>query len=56
MECCEFNPLPLRAAKTGLTILEIFHLQKHFLENISKGNVNQNPQNNSPSNILQTFP
>ena len=28
------NPLTLRAAKRGLTILEIFHLQTHFLENI----------------------
>ena len=29
-----FNPFTLRAAKTGLTILMIFFLQKHFLENI----------------------
>ena len=28
------NPLTLRAAKRGLTILEIFEIQKHFLENI----------------------
>ena len=28
------NPFTLRAAKRGLTILEIFPLQKHFLENI----------------------
>ena len=28
------NPFTLRAAKSGLTILEIFYLQKHFLENI----------------------
>ena len=28
------NPFTLRAAKTGLTILEIFIQQKHFLENI----------------------
>ena len=28
------NPLTLRAAKTGLTNLEIYYLQKHFLENI----------------------
>ena len=29
-----FNPFTLRAAKRGLTILEIFPLQKHFFENI----------------------
>ena len=29
-----FNPLMLRAAKRGLMILNIFYLQKHFLENI----------------------
>ena len=51
-----FNPLTLRAAETGLTILEIFHLQKYFLERISRRNVNQKPQNNCHSNILQTFP
>ena len=28
------NPLTLREAKRGLTILEIFNLQTHFLENI----------------------
>ena len=28
------NPFTLRAAKRGLTILEIFPLQKHFFENI----------------------
>ena len=28
------NPLTLRAAKRGLTILKIFQLQKHFIENI----------------------
>ena len=28
------NPFTLRAAKTGLTILEVFYEQKHFLENI----------------------
>ena len=43
-------------SETGLTILEIFHLQKHFFENISRRKVNQKPQNNSHSNILQTFP
>ena len=31
---CLLNPLSLRAAKTGLTILYIFYLQKHFPENI----------------------
>ena len=29
-----YNPFTLRAAKRGLTILEIFSLQKHFFENI----------------------
>ena len=29
-----FNPFTLRAAKRGLTIFEIFSLQKHFFENI----------------------
>ena len=28
------NPFTLRAAKRGLTIMEIFYLQKHFLETI----------------------
>ena len=28
------NPLTLRAAKRGLTILGIFYSKKHFLENI----------------------
>ena len=28
-----FKPLTLRPAKTGLTNLEIYYLQKHFLEN-----------------------
>ena len=32
--CGDFNTLTLRAAKRGLTILEIFNLQTHFLENI----------------------
>ena len=32
MQC--FNPFTLRAAETSLMILEIFFLQKHFLENI----------------------
>ena len=48
----DVNPLPLRTAKTGLTILVIFFLQKHFSKNISKRNVNQKLNNNSPSNIL----
>ena len=29
-----FNPFTLRTAKRGLTILEIFYLPKHFLEDI----------------------
>ena len=49
------NPLTLGAAKTGLTILEIFYLQKHFLENIWRRNVDQKPNNNSPSNILWIY-
>ena len=28
------NPFTLRAAKTGLTTLEIFYLEKYYLENI----------------------
>ena len=31
-----FNPTLLTAAKTALTILEIFYSQKHFLEAILK--------------------
>ena len=31
---CLFNPFTLGAAKRGLTILEIFSVQKHFFENI----------------------
>ena len=50
------NPLTLRVAKTGLTILEIFYLQKHILENMSRGKVHQKPQNNPHSNILRRFP
>ena len=34
MGCLDLNPFTLRAAKTGLTILKIFYLQSHFLENI----------------------
>ena len=30
----DLNPFTLRAAKRGLTILDIFPLQKHFFENI----------------------
>ena len=30
------NPFTLRAPKTVLTILEIFYLQKHFLENMKE--------------------
>ena len=45
----------LRAAKTGLTILEIFYLQKYFLQNIWRRSVYQKPHNNSRSNILQSF-
>ena len=50
-----FNPITLRAAKRGLTILEIFHLQKHFLENIWRRNVDHEPDKKSPSNILWIF-
>ena len=59
--CCEhcmtgyFNPFTLRAAKRGLTILEIFSLQKHFFENIWRRNVDQKINNNSPWNSSQTF-
>ena len=50
-----FNPLTLRAAKIGLTILEILYLQKHFIENIWRRNVDHKPNKNSPSNILWLF-
>ena len=53
--CCSFNPLTLRVAKTGLTILLIFSSQKRFIKNIWKRNVYQNNTNNSPSNILREF-
>ena len=46
------NLFARREAKTGLTILDIFFVQKFFLENISKRNVNNKPNNNSTSNIL----
>ena len=49
------NPLTLRAAKRGLTILEIFNLQTHFLENIWRRNVYHKPNKNSPSNISWIF-
>ena len=54
-EALYFNPLILRAAKTGLMFWEIFYLLKHFLENIWRRNVDQNPNSNSLSNILGTF-
>ena len=50
-----FNPLTLRVAKTGLVIMELFYLPKHFLEIIWRRNVKQKPNNNSPSNILWIF-
>ena len=49
------NPFTLRAAKRGLTILELFYLQKHFLGNVWRRSVDQKPNKNSPSNILYTF-
>ena len=49
------NPLTLRAAKRGLTNLEIFYLQKYFLENNQRRIVDQKVNNNSPSNILWNF-
>ena len=58
-ECvCGFgrvNSLTLGAAKRGLTILDIFHLQRYFLENIWRRNVDHKPDKNSPSNILRIF-
>ena len=49
------NQLTLRVAKTGLAILEIFYLQRYFLGNIWRRNVDHKPNNNPPSNILWTF-
>ena len=49
------NLFTLRVAKTGLTILEIFYLQKPFLENIWRRYVDQIPYNKYPSNILWNF-
>ena len=46
------NPFTPKAAKTGLPILEIFCLERYFLENSWSRNVEQMPYNNSPSNIL----
>ena len=46
--CLDLNPFTLRAAKRGLTILEIFSLQKHFFENIWRRNVDHTINNNSP--------
>ena len=47
-----FNPFILKEAKTGLTILNIFFYQKHFLKNIWRRNVYHNFTNKSPSDIL----
>ena len=44
--------ITLRAAKSGLTILEIFYLQKHSLENIWRRNVDQSGQTTI---LLQIF-
>ena len=49
------NPFTLTASKTGLTVLEIFYLQKHLLENIWIRNDGQKPYNNSPSVFLWNF-
>ena len=46
------NPFTPREAKTGLMNLEIVYLQKHFLENVGRRNFDQNPSDNSPSDIL----
>ena len=54
-EAAWVNPLTLRAAKRGLTILKISQLQKHFLEIIWGRSVDQKPNNKSPSNIFRTF-
>ena len=51
----EINPFTLRAAETGLMILEIFYLQMQFLENLWRRNVYQKLHNNSGSNILWTL-
>ena len=50
--CNQFNPLTPRAAKRGLSNLEIFYLQKYFLENNQRRNVDQKVNKYSPSNIL----
>ena len=42
----------LRAAKTSLTMLEIFYLKTFKLKNIWSSNGDQMPYTNSPSNIL----
>ena len=50
-----FNPFILRAAKKGLTVLEIFYIKKHSKRNVdqkSKRNVDQKSNNNSPSNTF----
>ena len=54
-ETNNLNPFTLRAAKRGLTILEILYLQKHFIENIWRRNVDHKPNKDSPSNILWFF-
>ena len=46
------NPFTLRAAKTGLTMLEISFLKKLFLENILIKNVDHMTNNNSPSHVI----
>ena len=49
----QINPFTLRAAKRGLTILEIFQLQKLLHKNIGRRNVDQKPNNNSAWNIFE---
>ena len=51
----DFNPFTLRAAKTGLAILEIFCLLRYFPGNIWRRDVDKKLNNNPPSNILWTF-
>ena len=50
-----FNPFTLRVAKTCMIILKIFHLRRHFFENIWRRNVHQKTNNNTLSNMLWTY-
>ena len=50
-----FNPSTLIATKTDLSILEIIYLQKHFLENLWRRNVDQIFFSHTPTLLQFSF-